>query len=120
MFTAILGVVAIVGVLSVSIYGLLSGPVKTAATVTAKSKATNEMITAAQLIMGMAADSDTDGTREAPEFKDPTLSVGEPNPVGGGHFQIMLVQQKKIHGAHSRGIVYGIMARLIMSRRRIA
>lgn len=85
MFTAILGVVAIVGVLSVSIYGLLSGPVKTAATVTAKSKATNEMITAAQLIMGMAADTDTDGTKEAPAYKDPSLSVGQPNPVGGGH-----------------------------------
>lgn len=82
MFTAILGVVAIVGVLSVSVYGLLSGPVKTAATVTAKSKAVNEMITAAQLLMGMASDTDGDTTKEAPAFKDPAAL---PAPTGGGH-----------------------------------
>lgn len=73
MFTAVLGVVAVVGVLSVSVYSLLSGPIRTAATVTAKTKAINNMITTAKVLLSAASDEvpkggDGDGIPEAPPF----------------------------------------------------
>lgn len=89
MLTAVLGVVAVVGVLSVSVYGLISGPVRTAAVVTAKTKATNNMITAAKILLSQAVDTDADTMPEAPAFiPDPIFPSGGILPPNLGTDQL--------------------------------
>ena len=78
ILTTALGVVALVGVLSFSAYNLLSGPVRTAANVTASNKAVNDLIIASRLLMRQATQADSDFPPEAPEW------TAGPGPAGGG------------------------------------
>lgn len=68
ILTAALGVTLLVGTLSYTTYSLLSGPVRSAAVVTLKTKAQNELILGAKLLMRAAADTDgvPDGVTEPP------------------------------------------------------
>jgi hypothetical protein len=85
ILTAALGVALLVGTLSYTTYSLLSGPVRSAAIVTLKTKAQNELILGAKLLMRSATDSEPDGAVEPPpaDMSAPVLAiVGSTN--GGG------------------------------------
>lgn len=87
ILTAALGVALLVGTLSYTTYSLLSGPVRSAAIVTLKTKAQNELILGAKLLMRAAADTDSvpDGVTEPPgsDMSGPVVAiVGSTN--GGG------------------------------------
>ncbi len=71
VLTAALAVVVLVGTLSYTTYSLLSGPVRSAVIVTLKTKAQNELMIGAKLLMRAAADSDADLTPEPPAADTP-------------------------------------------------
>jgi hypothetical protein len=82
ILTAAMGVVVLVGTLSYTAYSLLSGPVRSAAIVTLKTKAQNELILGAKLIMRAAADTDADLVMEPPTADMTVTAVASTN--GGG------------------------------------
>ena len=82
ILTAAMGVVVLVGTLSYTAYSLLSGPVRSAAIVTLKTKAQNELILASKLLMRAAADGDADLVLEPPAADMSIAAVAATN--GGG------------------------------------
>ncbi len=89
VLTALLGVIGIIGVLGVSAYGLIHGPVRSAAVVTMRSKAQAELVLTSRMMIQAATDTDADGVPEAPAFDPaatPTIANagGIPLTVGAG------------------------------------
>ncbi|MDB5478445.1 MAG: TonB-dependent receptor, partial [Alphaproteobacteria bacterium] len=80
VLTALFIGIAAIGFLSFATYNLLSGPVRSAAMVSMKTKAVSEISLAAKMLMRSATDPDNDDIGEPPGFD----SACTPKPIGGG------------------------------------
>lgn len=80
VLTALFIGIGLLGFLSFATYNLLNGPIRSAATVSMKSKTQSELMLTAKLLMRSASDIDGDGVFEPPEFNPATT----PKPLNGG------------------------------------
>ncbi len=78
VFTVLIAGVAAIGVLGVSAYNLLSGPIKTASDVTARNTTRAELVTATS---SLASTVETTERR----VRAPVIDAGFNFPAGGGH-----------------------------------
>lgn len=88
IFLALFGVVALMGVIGVSVSQFMRGPLSSATNLTRSNKAEQQMQMAGQLLVSTSAalansgDCDSDGFIEPIEPRDATTN---PKPVGGGY-----------------------------------
>ena len=66
ILTTALAVVALIGTISYTAYSILSGPVRTSSLITLRTKAQNDMMIGAKLLMRSGVDSDADNVIELP------------------------------------------------------